>query len=92
MALKQILADKADKHLVDEWRSALNWLSVKLAIVVGVLGTFAISEPQKFADFMELIPADIRPIVGLFFTTLLPIYLRLKKQGTSGSENTNGDG
>ena len=80
MTVKQKIKAKADKSFVDNWREAWKWLSVQMALVVGIITTYATTYPEDFAAFVDMLPEWARPLVGLFIA-VAAIYLRLKKQG-----------
>lgn len=81
MAIKQKMIQKADKSFVDNWKEAHKWLSVQLAVVFGVFATYATTEPEQVAQLIEFFPQELRIPIGFLLTTVLPIYLRVKKQG-----------
>lgn len=80
MAIKEKLIAKADNSFVDNWKEAHKWLSVRFALLVGVIVTYATTEPEQTAKIIEMFPQELRIPLGFVLTTILPIYLRVRSQ------------
>lgn len=74
------MIEKFINGLVEDWNQAWKWLSVQAAILFGIIVSFASTNPEEFAQIMEMLPDWARPLMGVL-VALIPIYLRLKKQG-----------
>jgi hypothetical protein len=83
MAIKEKLIEKADRSFVDNWKEAHRWLSVQLALVFGIFVTYTTTNPEQVAELIEFFPQELRIPVGFLLTTVLPIYMRIKKQGSN---------
>lgn len=80
MSVKAKLVEKADSKFVDNWREAHKWLSVRFAIVFGVVTSLLTTYPDEVAKMIDALPQEFRIPLGFVVTTILPIYLRLKTQ------------
>lgn len=54
-----------EARLVDNWRQAWKWGSVRLALLAGVISGWAASDPNGFARVVDLLPEWARPLLGL---------------------------
>ncbi|BEV02190.1 hypothetical protein [Novosphingobium olei] len=71
--------------LIDECRQAWRFASVRLAIVAGVVAGWAASDPQGFAQLVELLPPWARPLVGIAVSAAA-IGTRMAKQTRIGGD------
>jgi len=73
--------------LVDNWRQAHKWASVRLAVLAGVLVTYATSVDgiKQLAGLISYVPEHLRPIASVLLglvTTTIATASRLTAKGT----------
>lgn len=70
-------------RLVDNWRDAWRWASVRLAILGGALVAVLANAPGAAREIFDQLPAEVRatlPVWAPVLITALPILVRLIKQ------------
>lgn len=71
-------------RLVDDWRTAWRWWSVRAAALFGVLATALLATPETLVSVIHSLPAEMRgwvpPIAGPALFALI-VLIRLWKQG-----------
>ncbi len=73
-------------RLVDDWRDAWKWASVRLAALGGILTAILVASPDFAKELWDQLPAEIRATAPTWLpvlVTALPIIVRLYKQGKS---------
>lgn len=71
-------------RVVDDWRDAWKWASVRLAALGGILATAAVSAPGFAKELWDQLPQDMRSTAPAWvpvLVTAIPIIVRLYKQG-----------
>jgi len=71
-----------NQTMVDEWKSAYKWASVRLAVLAGMIATYIATYPDQFAQIVEHLPTWAKPLVPIV-TVALPIYLRLTQKDST---------
>lgn len=70
-------------RLVDDWRDAWKWASVRLAALGGILTAILAAAPGFARELWDQLPAEVRatlPVWAPVLVTALPILVRLYKQ------------
>lgn len=71
-------------RLVDDWRTAWRWWSVRIGIVFGVVATYLLAAPETLVQVIHMLPAELRgwvpPVLGPALTALI-VGIRLYRQG-----------
>jgi hypothetical protein len=70
-------------RLVDDWRCAWRWASVRLAVVGGALTALLANAPGLAREIFDQLPAEVRttlPVWAPVLITALPILVRVLKQ------------
>ena len=75
--------EKVTNSFVEDWKSAWKWLSIQFAVLVGGLLAYASANPEQILKIVDMLPDGWRPVITFIVVTGIPIYLRLKKQGSS---------
>lgn len=71
-------------RLVDDWRDAWKWASVRLAALGGMIAAVAAAAPGFARELWDQLPGEVRstlPVWAPVLVTALPIIVRLYKQG-----------
>lgn len=71
-------------RVVDDWRNAWKWASVRLAALGGVIVAAITGAPGFAKELWDQLPQDVRttlPVWAPVLVTALPILVRLYKQG-----------
>ena len=68
--------------LVDDWKSAYKWASVRLAVLVGAIVTYATTYPDEFAQLIEHLPGGVKPFIPIL-AMVIPIYLRITQKDST---------
>lgn len=74
------MMDRLKLRLVDDWRQASRWASVRLAVIAGAVAGWAASDPAGFTRAVDMLPEWARPLVGLA-VTVAAISSRLTTKG-----------
>lgn len=71
-------------RLVDDWRNAWRWWSVRIAALFGVVATYLLAAPETLVQVINSLPAELRgwvpPVLGPLITALI-VGIRLYRQG-----------
>lgn len=70
-------------RLVDDWRNAWRWASVRLALAGGACTALLANAPGLAREIFDQLPAEVRatlPVWAPMLITALPILVRLLKQ------------
>lgn len=71
-------------RLVDDWRTAFRWWSVRIAIAFGFVATYLLAAPETLVQVIHSLPPELRgwvpPALGPIITALI-VGIRLYKQG-----------
>ena len=70
-------------RLVDNWRDAWRWASVRLAVLIGAATAVLANAPGLAREILDQLPAEARatlPWWAPVLVTALPILVRLIKQ------------
>lgn len=71
-------------RLVDDWRMAWRWWSVRAAAVLGLLATALFAAPETLVSVIHSLPPELRgwlpPLAGPLLTAAI-VLIRLWKQG-----------
>jgi hypothetical protein len=71
-------------RLVDDWRNAWKWASVRLAALSGILTAILTAAPGFARELWDQLPAELRaaaPAWVPLLVTAIPIAVRLYRQG-----------
>jgi len=67
---------------IDELNNAWRFASVRIAVLAGIIAAWAASDPQDFAQLVELLPPWARPLIGLAVFAI-PTLARVTKLGSA---------
>lgn len=66
--------------LINEWRSAHKFASVRLAALVGLVASYFAAYPDQFEAVMAQVPESLRPLLG-FVLFAVATGARVVKKG-----------
>ena len=52
-------------HLIEDWRRAWRWSSVRLAVIAGAATGWVATDPAGFQRAVDLLPEWVRPVLGV---------------------------
>ncbi len=71
-------------RLVDNWRTAWRWWSIRLAALLGFVATYLLAAPETLVQVINTLPPELRgwvpPLLGPIITGAI-VLVRLWRQG-----------
>ncbi|AJP72259.1 DUF7940 domain-containing protein [Sphingomonas hengshuiensis] len=78
------LLERLTARLVDNWRLAWKFWSVRIAALLGVVATYLLAAPDTLVQVIAALPPELRgwvpPLLGPALTVAI-VLVRLWKQG-----------
>jgi hypothetical protein len=68
-------------ELVDDWKSAWRWASVRALLVFTVLATYFTENREQWDTLVSFLPDTVKPLAPIVIG-LAVFYLRVRKQKT----------